>query len=697
MQTDLTALDRRSAVVLASVGLFLLPLVFWSDLGASDLLPKRMLLYLTALGLTIVWLLRPASSTSIGLPRHPILPACAYALVGFLSLFWAANPFSGLVEAVQVLVLVVLFVALQTLLKKDDILIVCQSTSAGGLLLSAIGIAQYFGLNPLSVPSVGMPSGTFVFRNLAASYLIAAIPLALAACALDPVRPRKALWSAAAAGQALFLIYTRTRGAWLGLAGAVLLAAALTMTQSSLKIAVVSAARGIWSGRLLRWMVPSCIVATMAASFAGDHTPEGVIQRFDQQKPSAVAAATSVFSPGSDRGRLTMWRHTGRMWLDHPLLGVGLDNWEYAYPRYDTGGTGGKVTSASEPVRPHNDFVWILSELGLLGFGVYIWLLVAAWVAARRALLSHDQRGQIVSLASIVGLAALLGHSLFSFPKEQPASAAMFWLHLAIIGLVSQGAHSKRSAIGTSRLLPALAVLVSAGAVILTWRQVEFDRHWSRARAYEAVSQWTSAVQSMGLAVKQGDFDHRARFLVARYLQHLGRPAEAEAAYRQALAVHPNYAHSHHNLGGVLASQGKWADAIAHYRQALSLRPGYEEARTNLGYAYAASGRLGEAAREFLAILQANPGSETAHGNLGAVYLGQGQTASAIRHLQSAIRLRPDYTEAHNNLGLAYEQAGDVARALEAYTPLLDLWQGARRKAIAQRIEELRMRLREED
>jgi O-antigen ligase len=58
------------------------------------------------------------------------------------------------------------------------------------------------------------------------------------------------------------------------------------------------------------------------------------------------------------------------MALDHILLGVGLGNWNAFYPRYDQGDV---LHIQSAPRRPHNDYLWILSELELLGFLSFVW------------------------------------------------------------------------------------------------------------------------------------------------------------------------------------------------------------------------------------------------------------------------------------------------------------------------------------
>ena len=161
---------------------------------------------------------------------------------------------------------------------------------------------------------------------------------------------------------------------------------------------------------------------------------KNMIQNFDEKKSSPVTTINSIFSSNSDRGRLAMWNHTLTMITDQPIFGVGLDNWEFIYPLYDKGD---KITNESEPVRPHNDFLWIASELGLIGFGIFIYLLFNCARTILTLIQTNSPETQLASFVCMVGLIGLLGYSLFSFPKEQPASAVLFWLHLSLLGLLS--------------------------------------------------------------------------------------------------------------------------------------------------------------------------------------------------------------------------------------------------------------------
>ena len=63
----------------------------------------------------------------------------------------------------------------------------------------------------------------------------------------------------------------------------------------------------------------------------------------------------------------------------------------------------------------------------------------------------------------------------------------------------------------------------------------------------------------------------------------LGKDADAEPCYREAIRFDPKRATAQHNLGVVLKKLGKYADAEASFREAIRLDPKYGPAHRNLG------------------------------------------------------------------------------------------------------------------
>jgi len=117
--------------------------------------------------------------------------------------------------------------------------------------------------------------------------------------------------------------------------------------------------------------------------------------------------------------RMAIWQAAWEMFLDHPLLGVGLGNFDVVYPRYALPGW------PQLPGHAHNYYLNLLAEAGFLGLGAYLALLAYLGVrlcqAARRLRSLLDQGGPNADVPQLYGvtlgaiglLAVLTVHHLF--------------------------------------------------------------------------------------------------------------------------------------------------------------------------------------------------------------------------------------------------------------------------------------------
>jgi predicted TPR repeat methyltransferase len=156
-------------------------------------------------------------------------------------------------------------------------------------------------------------------------------------------------------------------------------------------------------------------------------------------------------------------------------------------------------------------------------------------------------------------------------------------------------------------------------------------------------------------------------------LKDKGHLDEALAAFRQATAFNPNFPEAHYNLGNVLKDKGQLDEAIAAFRQAIAVRPNYPEAHSNLGNALKDKGQLDEAIAAYCQAIRLEPGFAQAHNNLGTALNGVGKLDEAVAAYRQAIRLKPDLAEAHNNLGSALNAKGQLDEAVAAYRQAIRL------------------------
>jgi O-antigen ligase len=110
-----------------------------------------------------------------------------------------------------------------------------------------------------------------------------------------------------------------------------------------------------------------------------------------------------------------------RMVREHRVIGVGLGNFETAYPRYQSFATDLTVDYA------HNDYAQAIAETGLAGACLILASLALFFRLAFRDLRRRMGSGDDwIAIGAAVGCCGLLVHSFFDFNLHIPANAAWF-------------------------------------------------------------------------------------------------------------------------------------------------------------------------------------------------------------------------------------------------------------------------------
>ena len=112
-------------------------------------------------------------------------------------------------------------------------------------------------------------------------------------------------------------------------------------------------------------------------------------------------------------------------------------------------------------------------------------------------------------------------------------------------------------------------------------------------------------------------------------------PVHAAHTYRQVLALDPEHADAHVNLGRLLHEAGEIAEAESHYRATLALRGDYAIAAFNLAVAIEDQGRTDEALEQYERAVAIDGRNPDAHYNAARLYEKSGKLAAAIRHLRA--------------------------------------------------------------
>jgi O-antigen ligase len=336
------------------------------------------------------------------------------ALLGVLSLLWAEEGRVAARELRTVVLEAALFYALLRNLIQGRAAAwrLAGAWILGGALIAAIGIGQWIlGQNVITADGVWRVRGFYGSPNNLALYLGRVFPLALALAVFLPAREHarsspgpsgsmnRWLYALAAALMGLALVLTYSRGAWLaGVPAALLFLAALC-------------------GR--RTLAVAALVLMVAAVLLLALTGSGRLTSLLETE-----GGTTFF-------RLQLWRSSLAMLRDHPLLGVGLDNFLYQYRSHYVLPTAWEEFNLSHP---HNLLLDFWLRLGLGGVVLLAWLLVAffrrGWCLGRALPAGPDW---LLVAGLMAGMVNFVAHGLVDNAFFLVDLAYVFMLMLALI------------------------------------------------------------------------------------------------------------------------------------------------------------------------------------------------------------------------------------------------------------------------
>jgi len=343
----------------------------------------------------------------------------ALVVVGALSLLWAEHGREAAREFRTVVLGSAIFYGLlrAMLRERRETWRLVDAWVLGGALIAVIGLAQWvFGQNVIMAEGVSRVRGFYGSPNNLALYLGKAFPLVVAVAAWGQRGKRRWFYGLAAVLMAVVLLLTYSRGAWVvGIPVSLLFLAAMRGRRVFL-IAV---------GVLL-------VVAVAVFLVAGTGRLTSLLD---------TSGGTTFF-------RLQLWQSSVAMVGDHPLLGVGLDNFLYAYRSHYVLPTAWEEFDLSHPHNFVFDF-WL--RLGLPGlliiFGLLVGFFRQGWRAYR---LLPEGMERLLVLGLMGGMVNFVAHGLVDNAFFLVDLAFVFMLLLAVIQVVDSFQNRReREHIGT--------------------------------------------------------------------------------------------------------------------------------------------------------------------------------------------------------------------------------------------------------
>lgn len=204
----------------------------------------------------------------------------------------------------------------------------------------------------------------------------------------------------------LALYFTKSYGGWLGLLGAlVFLWFRIKIPRKRLKYLLIFA------------------VLVILLSIGESQSPKfGRLLDFSTRTSSST--------------RAEIWQTSLLIIKEHPFWGVGLGNFEASYREY--------VPRVAFPplewlvVKPHNLYLALWIEMGILGLASFIWLIIIFFKQGWR------KRDNPIVKYALAAMIALLVHGLVDTPYFKNDLSVLFWVIVGVLAVIARSEWSGR-------------------------------------------------------------------------------------------------------------------------------------------------------------------------------------------------------------------------------------------------------------
>jgi len=262
----------------------------------------------------------------------------------------------------------------------------------------------------------------------------------------------------------------------------------------------------------------------------------------------------SHFSIGLGSNRYDFWRVAVKEFRDHPLRGVGADNFaeDYILERRST----------EEPLYPHSLGLRLPAQTGIVGTLLFLGFVGCAGFAVRRGSAFADGAARAGAAAAVYYAIHGSGDWLWEFAGL--GAPAFAWLGLA----------ASRPVIATGRMLPlraglALAALIAGLSFVLPWL--------AELEARRAIQSWRGdparAFSDLGRSRDLNPLSARADLLEGAIASRTDDLPRMAAAFQRAIDRNDRDWYAHLELALADAGLRRWRVALAELARASRLNP----------------------------------------------------------------------------------------------------------------------------
>lgn len=337
-------------------------------------------------------------------------PIFAMLMLGIFSTLFSMHPYSSIWALTLLINFIIIFYLvihiIQTRRQFRQLIAVITGTAT---FLAIFGLFKWAGANPFPWWEYGDPSfgtsglvSTYGNHNHLAGYMEMAIPLALGLFVIGLKKQNFLLMVILTILLFLSLIFSQSRGGWIGsMAGLLFFTAFFPSRGQFKKKSIIALAVGFF---LIVFMVVS-----------NTSTVERLLTFEQKSEISTFQARTKA------------WKGVVQMIKAHPILGTGPGTFSIIFTQFQPPGFGRKFGVAL------NDYLHFTSEMGLFFIFITVWMIFILYKTGLNKLKNPSRLVRGMTIGALAGMTSILVHSLGDFNMHIPANALLFTVLAAIV------------------------------------------------------------------------------------------------------------------------------------------------------------------------------------------------------------------------------------------------------------------------
>lgn len=312
-----------------------------------------------------------------------------------------------------------------------------------------------------------------------------------------------------------------------------------------------------------------------------------------------------------------IWKDTLTMWAANPVFGTGPGTFHLYFPKYASPELKAIWPQERNIVNDaHNEYIQYLSETGVAGFGIFLWLLVSFFRNALSVKSRITERRDIFLFSGLTaGASGLLAMNCFSVDMRFIVSAVYLFAAAGFIDTFGERFYEKRISFWPLRLFGAVCCL-AAGIIAF---QMVYEPYRAQKNLAATPDFFDTSILEPARTI--ADLEEIAKKYPGQALvfEKLGWVYSKEKNwpkaiknYLQASKLDPASAGPLNNLGNIYFLLGDRSGAIDYWNRSLEINPAQVDSRLNLALAYFYSGKLKESADQLREVLKIDPRNEKA-------------------------------------------------------------------------------------